>query len=512
MAHHLVTLASETDWHGFRREARTLLAHLVPPEQVSWRTPGASTSELFGEVVPPTRSEHVGGSVFAVPASFLSLCELVILHVDPTRFALLYRLLWRLVHEPGLRHDSLDPDRLRARRMAQAVRRDMHRMKAFVRFRTVEEPGADAPLHVAWFEPEHHIVEAVAPFFLQRFTGMHWAILTPECSVRWNGEVLECGPGASRDHAPPPDAGEHLWLTYYRHVFNPARLKLATMQRQMPRGYWHNLPEAPLIDALARDATSRSERMIEATPTTPMRRIPAAARGPRSTELAMPDDPDHTDHPDYPDPPELPENPQQALELLSQATDRCRACPIGEHATQSVFGEGPAAAAVMVVGEQPGDQEDLQGRPFVGPAGRLFDKAVADLGWSRDRLYVTNAVKHFKFELRGKRRMHKTPAQREIAICLHWLENEIAQVRPRALIALGATAARALLGRPVPVMRERGQWHTDARGLPVLVTLHPSALLRGDPEQRESAYAQWLQDLAVADEYLAPRKRRTQKR
>ena len=166
----------------------------------------------------------------------------------------------------------------------------------------------------------------------------------------------------------------------------------------------------------------------------------------------------------------------------------------------------------MVVGEQPGDQEDLQGRPFVGPAGRLFDKAVADLGWSRDRLYVTNAVKHFKFELRGKRRMHKTPAQREVAICLHWLESEIAQVRPHALIALGATAARALLGRPVPVMRERGQWHTDARGLPVLVTLHPSALLRGDPEQRESAYAQWLQDLAVANEYLAPGKRRAQKR
>ena len=137
---------------------------------------------------------------------------------------------------------------------------------------------------------------------------------------------------------------------------------------------------------------------------------------------------------------------------------------------------------------------------------------MADLGWSRDRFYVTNAVKHFKFELRGKRRMHKTPAQREVAACLHWLESEIAQVRPHAIIALGATAARALLGRPVAVMRERGQWHTDARGLPVLVTLHPSALLRGDPAQRESAYAQWLQDLRVANEYLAPRTRAARKR
>ena len=216
--------------------------------------------------------------------------------------------------------------------------------------------------------------------------------------------------------------------------------------------------------------------------------------------------------PDAPPSPELPEDAERALDMLHEATDRCRECPIGEHATQSVFGEGPVGAALMVVGEQPGDQEDVQGRPFVGPAGRLFDQAVADLGWSRDWLYVTNAVKHFKFELRGKRRMHKTPAQHEVAACLHWLESEIAQVRPQALIALGATASRALLGRPMAVMRERGRWHTDARGLPVLVTLHPSALLRGDPEQRDSAYAQWLEDLAVAGKYLAPRKRRAQKR
>lgn len=199
----------------------------------------------------------------------------------------------------------------------------------------------------------------------------------------------------------------------------------------------------------------------------------------------------------------LPSDPARALAALRKATDVCRECPIGARATQSVFGEGPVGAALMVVGEQPGDQEDIQGRPFVGPAGRLFDRAAAQLGWARERLYVTNAVKHFKFELRGKRRMHKTPAQREVAACLQWLDSEIDQVRPRAFIALGGTAARALLGRPVAVMRERGRWHTGLRGLPVLVTLHPSALLRGDPAERESAYAQWLADLARAGEYLA---------
>lgn len=192
-----------------------------------------------------------------------------------------------------------------------------------------------------------------------------------------------------------------------------------------------------------------------------------------------------------------------ALKALSVATDACRECPLGAHATQSVFGEGPVGAALMVVGEQPGDKEDLIGRPFVGPAGQLFDRAVAELGWSREKLYVTNAVKHFKYELRGKRRMHKTPGQREAEACHHWLESEMELVQPRAYIALGGTAARSLLGRPVAVMKERGQWIEDAAtGRRVLVTLHPSALLRGDPLQREAAWEAWLKDLSMASELM----------
>ncbi|SEU23250.1 UdgX family uracil-DNA binding protein [Variovorax sp. OV084] len=186
------------------------------------------------------------------------------------------------------------------------------------------------------------------------------------------------------------------------------------------------------------------------------------------------------------------------LREMSRATDACRECPLGALATQSVFGEGPVHARLMVVGEQPGDKEDLEGRPFIGPAGRMFDRAVAELGWSRDRLYLTNAVKHFKYELRGKRRIHKTPAQREADACLHWLESEIALVRPVALVALGGVAARSLLGRRVAVMSERGRWHEDEAGRRVLVTLHPSALLRGDPAQRDEAWQQWLEDLALA--------------
>jgi len=163
-----------------------------------------------------------------------------------------------------------------------------------------------------------------------------------------------------------------------------------------------------------------------------------------------------------------------------------------------VNGEGPLRPRVMLVGEQPGDQEDRMGRPFVGPSGRLLDRALVQLGWSRDEVYMTNAVRHFKFELRGKRRMHKTPAQQEIAACLDWLEREIELVAPKVIVALGATAARALLGRPIAVMRERGHWLEREDGLRVLITLHPSALLRLPPDQREEAFGQWIDDLRLA--------------
>ena len=156
-------------------------------------------------------------------------------------------------------------------------------------------------------------------------------------------------------------------------------------------------------------------------------------------------------------------------------------------------------ARVMVVGEQPGDQEDLRGRPLVGPSGQMFDAALAELGWPRADLYITNAVKHFKYEPRGKRRLHKTPSQQEAAACAHWLESEIKLVQPEAAIALGATAASSLLGRRVAVMSERGQWFTRADGLRVLVTLHPAALLRTPPEYQQDAYAAWVKDLREAN-------------
>jgi DNA polymerase len=192
----------------------------------------------------------------------------------------------------------------------------------------------------------------------------------------------------------------------------------------------------------------------------------------------------------------------RSLAGLKAATMACRECPIGQYATQSVIGEGNPKARLMLVGEQPGDQEDLQGHPFVGPAGKLLARALEQVGIPREQVFVSNAVKHFKFELRGKRRIHKTPTQREAAACLHWLEDEIALVKPEAIVALGSTAARSLVGRAVPVMAARGQWLDREDGRPVLITLHPSALLRVPPEDRDAAFTAFTADLAKARKIL----------
>ena len=188
--------------------------------------------------------------------------------------------------------------------------------------------------------------------------------------------------------------------------------------------------------------------------------------------------------------------PQNTLDILRREAASCRACSLWEHATQTVFGEGPLDAEIMLVGEQPGDKEDLEGRPFVGPAGLLLDMALAEAGVDRKRVYVTNAVKHFKFEPRGKRRLHKRPNASEIKICRRWLLDEIEVIHPRLIVALGATAAQSLAGRAIPVGANRGAVLDLASGLRVFVTIHPSALLRlEDEEDKRSAYASFVNDL-----------------
>ncbi len=187
-----------------------------------------------------------------------------------------------------------------------------------------------------------------------------------------------------------------------------------------------------------------------------------------------------------------------SLDEVREAALDCQACPLWANATQTVFGEGPAHARIMLVGEQPGDQEDRVGHPFVGPAGRLLDRALEDAGIEREKVYVTNAVKHFKWESRGKRRMHKKPGEREIAACHPWLESELRLVAPALVVAMGATAARALFGRATPIETSRGRVAAFAGGMHIMVTVHPSYLLRVPDEARANAYARFVQDLKLA--------------
>jgi uracil-DNA glycosylase len=188
----------------------------------------------------------------------------------------------------------------------------------------------------------------------------------------------------------------------------------------------------------------------------------------------------------------------QTLKALREEARKCQACPLWANATQTVFGAGSPHARVMLVGEQPGDEEDKKGLPFIGPAGRLLDRALAAAGVERGEVYITNAVKHFKWQARGKRRLHKTPAQREIDACHQWLERELATVRPQVVACLGATAAKAVISRDFKVSAQCGEFVTSSAAPYVFATLHPSALLRlRDHAEREAAFAAFVEDLKL---------------
>jgi DNA polymerase len=195
--------------------------------------------------------------------------------------------------------------------------------------------------------------------------------------------------------------------------------------------------------------------------------------------------------------------PRPTLPKLRDAAADCRACPLWEHATQTVFGAGTRNSVAMFVGEQPGDQEDRQGAPFVGPAGRVLDDAFAQAGIDRRAAYVTNAVKHFKWEPRGKRRIHAKPSWSELAACRPWLEAELAVVRPAVLVCLGATAAQSLLGRQFRVTQQRGVWIESDLAERVTATIHPSAILRQrDEESRHEEMSKFVQDLKLVASVL----------
>lgn len=473
-----VRLERPNDFDEWRGKARRLLVAGLAPSQVVWRV-GREENGLFeagDDMLPKADEVGVAGSV---PRQFIDLARAVIQHSDPERFSLLYQTLWRLQGDQHNLQNAADSVNSLLTRMASGVSRDAHKMKAFVRFRAVEHEGAER--YIAWFEPEHFILETTAPFFARRFAGMEWGIVTPYASAFWDKENLRFGPGGSKKDIPAEGAVEDDWRTYYGAIFNPARLKVAMMKSEMPVKYWRNLPEADLIAPLIRNARQMEEDMISrATTQPPARHLRQQAR-------------------------EVEEKPSeiQSLEDAAAAVGNCRRCPLYEHATQAVFGEGPGDADVMFVGEQPGDQEDLKGRPFIGPAGQVFDEAIKNAGIDRQRLYVTNAVKHFKFEPRGKRRIHQSPNAGEIQACRFWLNLEREFVKPKIIVALGASAAQSLVGKAVSISRMRGQPIALEDGSVLFITNHPSYLLRiPDPETKARERAKFEADLALVRSHI----------
>ena len=471
-----------SDYEQWRSAARGLLADGVPPDAVRFTQPGGQAFLDLGLSDPSAKSPAGVAAVAtpqakpvaAVPKAFLDLARGLSCHRDEDRFDLLYRMLWRMTHgEKHLLSDHADVDRHRAHLMERQIARAVHKTKAFVRFKRVEADPAEvadgepSERFVAWHRPEHPVLQLVAGFFSRRFSDMHFTVLTPDESMTWDTESMTFGPGVPRSEAPTDDQLEGLWKNYYATTFNPARLNEVCMTREMPKHHWATLPEAELIPDLIRNARTRTDSMVKHTEGSA---VSAAEFIPETNEL----------------------------DQLAAASQFCEGCSLYKNATQTVFGQGPESARIVFVGEQPGDNEDIQGEPFVGPAGQLLDDCFEKAGIDRSDVYITNVVKHFKWEPQGKRRLHKKPGVREMNACKPWLEKEIEVLGPEVVVCLGATAAQALIGRDFRITKQRGEWITTDWADRTIATYHPSALLRApDDEARERMMGMFMEDLAA---------------
>lgn len=436
-------------WDGWRDAARPLLAARVPADRIRWVIAGDPQAALFGSapIVAP-------GEPPRLPRAFYDLARYAVCADENERFALPYRVALRLADDRTLLDDFGDADVRELRRRAKAVRHEIHQMHAFVRFR----PAGDG--WIAFHRPEHFVVMEACTHFVARFGEAAFAVLTPRGSAVYApGHALREAPPVERDPGDGDAEFRALWQTYYASIYNPARPALATFEGKLPKRHWDTLPEVAVLPQLLRETPARLRAHAEASAGNVAQLLPASGAD------------------------------------LPRALAGCAACPLHLGTTGAVPGEGPRTARWMLVGEQPGDAEDLAGRPFVGPAGRVLDRALADAGLDRGTAFVTNAVKHFhhKKDERG-RRLHQNPERGHVEVCKPWLAFELADVRPDVVVALGGTAALALLGRVVAVGRMRGQRLPGPDGAVVLVAPHPSAVLRAG-DGGDAVYAHLVETL-----------------
>lgn len=485
------------NFEEWRHSARYLLKKQIAPADVQWIEKNAQQNTLLGQdiskanitgaeqgantvgniehrrVVDKYQSDDFNAvmrnkttdltktsNTLLIPRTFIALAEKVACHRSGEQWSLLYSALWRLTHgEPYLLQLATDPVIHKLQIMQKNVGRDAHKMKAFVRFKCYEENGESQ--YIAWHKPDHKIVKLVAPFFQRRFSVMQWTIFTPDESVHWNGEILQFGGGISATEINLADTQDELWKVYYRATFNPARIKLKAMRREMPVRYWPTMPETSIIVDMLKEAPQRVERMLEH-----QEGLATSAKEFLPKELN--------------------------LETLRAAASQCRGCDLYRCAGQTVFGIGLERAKIILVGEQPGDNEDIAGLPFVGPAGAVLDKALQAANIKRESIYLTNAVKHFKHTLRDNRRIHVSPNIHEINACKPWLTAEIKMIKPKIIVCLGLTAARALINPGFRIKEQRGKVFEFSDDQKILATFHPSAVLRAVTDQQRDEIYQFL--------------------
>ncbi len=438
----MVSVQFEQNFASWRLQARELLKQAIPPSEVDWDQ--SQENLLFDESHCPSVSKIKPKGPIVVPPAFLKLAETVSCARVEERWDLLYRLLFRLVYEnKNLLSINIDPDVAKALRLQKSISRDVHKMHAFVRFKKVETDLGET--YVAWHQPEHLTLRMGAPFFVRRFGDRPWSIFTPDESAHWDLKKLNFSEGLPKHQFNVEDDFDKVWKTYYRSIYNPARINLKAMKQEMAPKYWAAMPESEEIYKLVRENHHRLEQMSDSA----------------FKEIQIP--------------------PNLSMTEVEKMASQCTACPLYKKSTQLVWGEGSLTANLMIVGEQPGDQEDLLGRPFQGPAGRVLNECLQAAGIQRQNIYLTNAVKHFKWrpDKNKKKRLHQRPSGPEMGACKTWLEAEIKRIKPKVILALGRTAATAVLGRAPRISEDRQRLYSSSvYNSLIKVSWHPSAILR----------------------------------
>ncbi len=449
-----LTVPIEMGWESWRLSARYLLGQRIPPERVQWLAPGS----LFDDPDWANKCARQEPAQLKVPRDFLCIARRVAHHRRESRCALLYRLLWRLLHgEAHVLRVAADADVAELLRLDAAVRRSSHKTKAFVRFRQVNTDD-DETHFVAWHQPEHPVLPLVASFFAKRFSDMRWSILTPDASLHFDGRRWQLGPGQPRHAAPTSDVLESLWRDYYCAIFNPTRVMVRAMQSEMPKRHWPTLPETVEIPRLLAEAQQQVDEMIAMQKT-------------------------------MPSPAPLLRQPLRALSDVQQQLRQCRACGCCSQSKPSVLGCGSDHPSLVVLGDVPHADDHRAGHAFAGRHGALLEDALQVAAIEREHVYMTHAFKHMGSDS-GKR-----PRASQQGACRNWLIAELEQLKPKVVLCLGLHAARVLLGAHLNLRQPRGQVFKTPWAAAAMVTCHPRKLQ--DPQNSNQAKQCW--DTLVGD-------------